>query len=63
MSALQLSSQTHFAKTEDKKISQKIQMLCIIRASDFFQDWWAEVTHEAKNGESSSEMIGPSISN
>ena len=20
------------------------------RASDFFQDWWAEVTHGAKNG-------------
>ena len=31
-------------------------------ASDFFQDWWAEVTHEAKNG-SFSEMMGPSISN
>ena len=33
------------------------------RASDFFQDWWAEVTHEAKNGGSFSEMMGPSISN
>ena len=29
----------------------------------FFQDWWAEVTHGAKNGGSFSEMIGPSISN
>ena len=32
-------------------------------ASDFFQDWWAEVTHGAKNGGSFSEMKGPSISN
>ena len=32
------------------------------RASDFFQDCWAEVTHGAKNGESFSEMMGPSIS-
>ena len=28
-----------------------------------FQDWWAEVTHGAKNGGSFSEMLGPSISN
>ena len=33
------------------------------RVSDFFQDWWAEVTHGAKNGGSFSEMMGPSISN
>ena len=33
------------------------------RASDFFQDWWAEVTHGANNGWSFSEMMGPSISN
>ena len=33
------------------------------RASDFFQDWRAEVTHGAKNGVSFSEMMGPSISN
>ena len=34
------------------------------RASDFFQDWWAEVTHGAKkNGGSFPEMMGPSISN
>ena len=33
------------------------------RASDFFQDWWAEVTHGSKNGGSFSEMMGPSISN
>ena len=33
------------------------------RASDFFQDWWAEVTHGAKNGGSFSEMMGQSISN
>ena len=33
------------------------------RASDFFQDWWAEVTHGAKNGGPFSEMMGPSISN
>ena len=30
-----------------------------LRASDFFQDWWAEVTHGAKNGQSFSEMMGP----
>ena len=29
----------------------------------FFQDWWAEVTHGAKNDELFSEMMGPSISN
>ena len=34
-----------------------------IDASDFFQDWWAEVTHGAKNGGSFSEVMGPSISN
>ena len=33
------------------------------RASDFFQDWWAAVTHGAKNGGSFSGMMGPSISN
>ena len=33
------------------------------RASDFFQDWWAKVTHGAKNVGSFSEMMGPSISN
>ena len=29
----------------------------------FFQDWWYEVTHVAKNSGSFSEMMGPSISN
>ena len=29
------------------------------RASDFFQDWLAEVTHGTKNGLSFSEMMGP----
>ena len=33
------------------------------RASVFFQDWWAEVIHGAKNGGSYSERMGPSISN
>ena len=33
------------------------------RASDFFQDWWAEVTNGAKNGGLFSEMMGPKISN
>ena len=33
------------------------------RASDFFQDLWAEVTHGAKNGGLFSEMMGPSILN
>ena len=32
------------------------------RASDFFQDWWAEVTR-GENGGTFSEMMGPSISN
>ena len=43
-----------------------VDFLCqiyIYRASDFFQDWWAEVTYGAKNGGSFSEMMGPSISN
>ena len=35
----------------------------LYRASDFFQCWWSEVTHGAKNGGSFSEMMGPSISN
>ena len=34
-----------------------------VRASECFQDWWAEVTHGAKNGVSFSGMMGPSISN
>ena len=29
----------------------------------FSYDWWAEVTHGAKNGGSFSEMMGPSIFN
>ena len=29
------------------------------RASDFFQDWWPEVSHGAKNGGSFSEMMDP----
>ena len=32
----------------------------LLRASDFFQDWWAKVTDGAKNGGSFSEMMGPS---
>ena len=28
----------------------------------FFQDWWAKVTHGAKNGVSFSVMMGPTIS-
>ena len=39
--------------------------LCFIiicySASDFFQEWWVEVTHEAKNGGSFFDMMGPSI--
>ena len=38
-------------------------MLIVCRASDFFHDLWAEVTHGAKKGRSFSEMMGPSISN
>ena len=34
----------------------------LIRASDFFQGWRAEVTHGAKNGGSFSQIMGPSIS-
>ena len=44
-------------------VSKCILRRVYTRASDFFQDWWAEVTHEAKNGGSFSEMMGPSISN
>ena len=33
------------------------------RASDFFQEWWAKVTHGAKNGGSFSKRMVPSISN
>ena len=33
------------------------------QVSDFFQDWWAKVTHGAKNDGSFFKMMGPSISN
>ena len=33
------------------------------RASDFFQNWWAEVTHGAQNGGSFSVMMSPNMSN
>ena len=42
------------------------KLVQIIKSQGFrfcFQDWWAEVTHEAKNGGSFSEMMGSSISN
>ena len=42
---------------------KKDARLILVRASDFFQDWWVEVTHGAKNGGSLSELMGPSISN
>ena len=39
----------HMLKLMDKKYSQFwAQKWCLYRASDFFQDWWAEVTHGAK---------------
>ena len=38
-------------------------LLAWLRASNFFQDWWAKVIHGAKNGGLFSEMVGPSISN
>ena len=41
----------------------KLYLVCLDRASDFFQDWWAKVTHGAKKCGSFSEMMGPSISN
>ena len=37
----------------------KKRISIISRSSDFFQDWWAKVTHGAKNGGSFSEMMGP----
>ena len=43
--------------------TQHLLQVYYIRASDFFQDWWAVVTHGAKNGGSFSEMMAPSISN
>ena len=39
----------------------KYSSYTLTRASDFFQDWWAEVTHGAKNNGSFSEMMGPSL--
>ena len=27
-----------------------VMQYLVSRASDFFQDWWTEVTHGAKNG-------------
>ena len=36
---------------------------CFARASDFFQDCWAELSYGAKTGGSFSEMMGQSISN
>ena len=38
-----------------------VQIRLDIQGFRFFQDWWAEVTHGAKNGGSFSEMMGPSI--
>ena len=43
--------------------AQRPKTLSLHRASDFFQDWWAEVSHGAKNDGSFSEIMGPSISN
>ena len=44
-------------------MQKEMENILIYRASDFFQDWWVEVTHGAQNGGSFSEMMGPSISN
>ena len=44
---------------EDERVSS--DKVSHYRASDFFQDWWAEMTHGAKYGGSPSEMVGPSI--
>ena len=33
----------------------KLTIISLSRASDFFQDWWAKVIHGAKNGASFSE--------
>ena len=41
----------------------RISIISLFRASDFIQNWWAEVTHGAKNGGSFSEMMGQRISN
>ena len=41
--------------------STLIENTCTLQGFRFFQDWWAEVTHGAKNGGSFSEMMGPSI--
>ena len=32
-----------------------------LTVTDFFQEWWAQVTHGANNGGSFSEMMGPNI--
>ena len=56
MQTFQNSSVFFFVNKQDGSSSN-------CRTSDFFQDWWAKVTHAAKNGGSFSEMMGPSISN
>ena len=40
-----------------KVYEESSQILDLSRASDSFQDLWAEVTHGAKNGWSFSEMM------
>ena len=61
----------HLMQSEDKIVRRNSCMVTGVMtghrkfsiASDFFQDWWAEVTHGAKNGGPFSEIMGPSISN
>ena len=53
----------HNGLSQTEQPSRSLPMFTYCRASDFFQDWWAEVTHGAKNDGSFSEMMGPSISN
>ena len=44
-------------------IFKQLKMHMIVLGLQIFcQDWWAEVTHGAKNNGSFSEMMGPSIS-
>ena len=52
-------------KSSEKELVQmdRQTFLTPLRASDFLQDWWAEVTHGAKLDGSFSEMMGSSISN
>ena len=61
LSAMNICNRCNKQTFSKQKSISRIRIMC--RASDFFQDWWAEVTQGARNGGSFSEMMGQSISN